>query len=76
MGPVEFTDADLIALKELLLRHSGRRRPGFVISSSSFLFSGLESASYAFFLKMMPGVEKKHRRLVSRDSPMAGKSVR
>ena len=37
MGPVEFTDADLIALKELLLRHSGRRRPGFVISSSSFL---------------------------------------
>ena len=31
LGPVEFTDADLIALKELLLRHSGRRCPGFVI---------------------------------------------
>jgi hypothetical protein len=30
-----------------------------------FLSLGLESASYAFFLKMLPGVEKKHRRLVS-----------
>lgn len=31
--------------------------------------TGLESASYAFFLKMMPGVEKKHRRLIASTLP-------
>ena len=45
-----------------MFRNCGETRSQFLPRFSS----GLESASYAFFLKMMPGVEKKHRRLVSR----------